>query len=114
MNSALLRRLESELVTPWLQGHVRHGFIRCMNLLPLSLCACVLALTGIVSAKDTAATDVLPATVKPWDRHYVDFEVGYLWKVGGSTELRTQAGAGGLGIHCLRTDNEKKSNPGKR
>jgi lipid A 3-O-deacylase len=61
--------------------------MRCMNLLPLSLCACVIVLTGIVSAKDAAVTDVLPATVKPWDRHYVDFEVGYLWKVGGSTEL---------------------------
>ncbi len=59
----------------------------CMKKLSLTFCVCLLSLASILSAKDAAPADVLPATVKPWDQHYVDFEVGYLWKVGGSTEL---------------------------
>jgi len=32
-------------------------------------------------------TPAISATIKPWDRSYMDLELGYLWKVGGDTPL---------------------------
>ncbi|MES2594762.1 MAG: acyloxyacyl hydrolase [Verrucomicrobiota bacterium] len=56
-----------------------------MKILPTLLGACVVAFAGLGAAKD-APSDVLPATIHPSDRHYIDLETGYLGKVGGSTE----------------------------
>lgn len=58
-----------------------------MKKLRLLLLACLTCLPAVASAKDAQVSDVLPATVKPWDEHYIDLEAGYLWKVGGSTQL---------------------------
>lgn len=51
--------------------------------------AFLLASTGLSAAKDAASSSdsVIPATIQPWDKHYIDLEVGYLWKSGGSTPL---------------------------
>lgn len=48
-----------------------------------------LSAASISTAKEAAsglAADV-PASLQPWAKHYIDFEVGYLWKSGGSTPL---------------------------
>lgn len=55
------------------------------------LCA-VFALSGAAAVvgqdgKNPPVTGELAATVMPWDQHYFDLEAGYLWKVGGSTQL---------------------------
>ena len=57
-----------------------------MKFPPVFLCALTIAFTGLATAKSPVQQDVLPATIHPSDRHYVDVEMGYLWKVGGSTE----------------------------
>ncbi len=55
--------------------------MKCFLLL---FCSWILA--GSLSAQN-AQPSAVPATVQPWDRHYVDVEMGYLWKIGGSTDL---------------------------
>ncbi|GEP44771.1 acyloxyacyl hydrolase [Brevifollis gellanilyticus] len=57
-----------------------------MKFPPAFICAVMVAFATLAPAKD-APSDVLPATIHPSDRHYIDLETGYLWKVGGSTEL---------------------------
>jgi lipid A 3-O-deacylase len=69
-----------------LQDRSQRGFMVAMKFSSLFFGACLLGLASALSAKDTTQ-DLLPATVKPWDRHYVDLETGYLWKVGGDTPL---------------------------
>lgn len=55
----------------------------------------LLGFTALLSLSSLNAQDgkgttqsVLSPTIKPWDQHYIDLEVGYLWKVGGDTPLK--------------------------